>query len=620
MAQAAAERTRADLSPLLSSLTKSEFKLLVALTSGAVHSQRQAAAESGLSLGSVNRLCREFSDRGLVDGFTLTDAGRAALEPYRVENAVIMAAGISSRFAPLSFERPKGLFEVRGEVLIERQIRQLQEAGITDITVVVGYMKEAFFYLADSLGVRIVVNPDYATRNNNGTLMLVREQLGNTYVCSSDNYFTENPFTPYAYEAFYSGVYIEGPTDEYCVRTARDGRIVDVHAGDRDAWALLGHAYFDRAFSREFVRILEAEFDSPATAPKLWEDIYADHLRELRMVLCPSVPGTVFEFDRLSDLCAFDRDFMVNVDSRILDNICATLGCEREDIVDVRPVKQGLTNLSVLFRCKGVQYVYRHPGTGTDEIVNRHAELHALKVAQRLGIDGTFVYEDPDEGWKLSRYLPDCMPFDYRDRAQVAGALRLIRRLHESGETSPWSFDFHDEARRIVDLLRKRSFPLPPDFAELQQRMDEIATFVRAEACHPCLCHNDFYGPNILVQGSDLHLIDWEYAAMGDYGCDLGNFICQEAAYAQWELPDVLALYFGRAPTEPEARHCTACTALVAFYWYVWALYKEAQGNAMGVWLYRWYCAAKEYAACVLPWYRAGEEPDWMQRKEGAPC
>lgn len=34
---------------------------------------------------------------------------------------------------------------MKGEVLIEREIRQLQAAGIDDITVVVGYMKESCF-------------------------------------------------------------------------------------------------------------------------------------------------------------------------------------------------------------------------------------------------------------------------------------------------------------------------------------------------------------------------------------------------------------------------------------------------------------------------------------------
>ena len=70
----------------------------------------------------------------------------------KVDNAVIMAAGTSSRFAPLSYERPKALIEVRGEILIEREIKQLKDAGIDEIILVTGYMKEQFGYLTDKLG------------------------------------------------------------------------------------------------------------------------------------------------------------------------------------------------------------------------------------------------------------------------------------------------------------------------------------------------------------------------------------------------------------------------------------------------------------------------------------
>lgn len=80
------------------------------------------------------------------------------LQNYKVDNAVIMVAGRSKRFAPVSAYCPKGLTLVKGEVLIERQIRQLQEAGITDIYVVVGYKKELFYYLRDTYNVTIVEN------------------------------------------------------------------------------------------------------------------------------------------------------------------------------------------------------------------------------------------------------------------------------------------------------------------------------------------------------------------------------------------------------------------------------------------------------------------------------
>ena len=46
---------------------------------------------------------------------SLTKTGLEALEPYRVNNAVILAAGASTRFIPLSIEQPKGLFEVKGK-------------------------------------------------------------------------------------------------------------------------------------------------------------------------------------------------------------------------------------------------------------------------------------------------------------------------------------------------------------------------------------------------------------------------------------------------------------------------------------------------------------------------
>ena len=151
-------------------LSKNEFSVLRELILSPRCSQREVSQRSGLSLGTVNAALKELANAALVEDGVLTPAGEAALQPYKVENAIIMAAGLSSRFAPISYEKPKGLLKVRGEVLIERQIEQLIAAGITDITVVVGYKKEYFFYLEDKFGVSIVVNPEYASRNKNSSL------------------------------------------------------------------------------------------------------------------------------------------------------------------------------------------------------------------------------------------------------------------------------------------------------------------------------------------------------------------------------------------------------------------------------------------------------------------
>ena len=270
----------------IDTLSQPQFDVLYALhRADAPLTQRQIQESTGMSLGGVNTAVRTCEAAGYIADRRITPAGIEALEPYRVNNAVIMAAGLSQRFAPISYERPKGMLRVRGEVLVERQIEQLHAAGITDITVIVGYKKEYFFHLADRFGVAIAVNDDYVNRNNNGSLWAVREKLGNTYVCSSDDYFTTNPFDSHVYQAYYSAQYVEGPTQEWCLTTGPGGRITGVTVGGADAWTMLGHVYFDRAFSTSFRRILEDVYALPETEPKLWESIYIDHIKELDMVI-----------------------------------------------------------------------------------------------------------------------------------------------------------------------------------------------------------------------------------------------------------------------------------------------------------------------------------------------
>lgn len=582
-------------------LSKREFDALVAIAwSGAV-SQREIARSLGVSVGTANNTVRALREAGMLDeAGGITKAGQCELEQRRVRSAVVLAAGTGSRFAPLSFEKPRAMFEVRGEVLIERLIRQLKEAGIEDITVVVGYMKELFFYLEDMFGVRIVVNGEYANRNNSYSLWCARDKVSGTYVCPADQYYAQNIFAPYAYASYCNVVYREGAFDGQVVEFDGKGRVTDMRAGGGDAYRLQGAVYLDPASSKCYLEILGAEIDRPETATKLWDDLLVEHIDEFDLYAQVSDPAAVREFDYVGDLVAFDRDFFANVDSRILDNICSTLDCAREDIASVEPVNAGLTNLSVLFEVRGCKYVYRHPGNGTEDIINRQAEAHALSVAKRLGLDESFVYEDPREGWKISSFIEGCSELDYEDLDQVKRALELVRKLHESGETSPWSFDFFAEAKKIVTLLEKRSYPLPRDFDELQGAIVQVAEIMAADAGDPVLCHNDFYGPNVLVRGDEMWLIDWEYSAMGDYACDIGNFVAQGPGHTVQEAVDLLDFYYGRPPTPEEKRHCLAAIAVVGYYWYVWAMYKEAMGNPVGEWIYVWYKAAKRFSAAAL--------------------
>lgn len=284
----------------------------------------------------------------------------------KADNAVIIAAGASSRFAPLSHERHKGLTEVRGEILIERQLRQLIAAGITEIHIVTGYKAEQFRYLKDKYHVHLIPNPEYRLRNNHSSIWAAREVLGNSYICSVDNYFTENPFEAEVSEAYYAAEYADGPTREWCMREGPDGYIDDVTIGGADAWYMLGHAFWSAEFSRRFLDILEREYPTPEIKGKLWEAVYREHLDTLKLKIRRYDPGVIQEFDTLDELRRFDPSYWDDTRSPILRRLAAQLGVPEREITDLKPLMGADAEAQgFVYTCRHRQYEYRYGKDGT---------------------------------------------------------------------------------------------------------------------------------------------------------------------------------------------------------------------------------------------------------------
>ena len=235
----------------------------------------------------------------------------SVLKPYRVKNAVLMAAGYGSRLAPLTNRVPKGLLQIRGEILVERQIRQLLEAGIEEIFLVVGHLKEQFSYLASNPHIHIIENPDYTHYNNISSLYRVLDILDNTYICSADNYFTENVFTPYVYRSYYAAVYGEKPTEEYYLTVDKNDRITDVQIGGTCGCYMLGQAYFSHTFSIRFQELLKEAYNTDLSVRELlWEQFYMRHISKLPLYRKCYPSGIIYEFDTVEDIRAFDFTFI----------------------------------------------------------------------------------------------------------------------------------------------------------------------------------------------------------------------------------------------------------------------------------------------------------------------
>lgn len=285
----------------------------------------------------------------------------------KVDNAIILSAGTSSRFAPISYEIPKALIEVRGEILIERQIKQIKESGINEIIVVTGYKPEKFEYLSEKYGVTLIHNPDYLTRNNNSSIFYAKDYLKNSYICSSDNYFLYNPFENEVDESYYSCVFVKGKTDEWCVNE-KNGIIKSVVIGSENSWVMLGHVFWDKNFSKKFLSILEQEYEKPETTDKLWETIYLEHIDKLKMKIRKYPKDYIFEFDTLDELRAFDSSYIENSRSDILKKCAKFLNTEEKNIKNITAIKD-TDNIAVGFRFSyDKEYIYYYKTGKPEEI------------------------------------------------------------------------------------------------------------------------------------------------------------------------------------------------------------------------------------------------------------
>lgn len=287
----------------------------------------------------------------------------------KVDNAIIMAAGTSSRFAPLSYEKHKALIDIRGEILIERQIKQLLEAGIPEIIIITGYKAEQFYYLQDKYGIKLVHNPDYLIRNNNSSIWAVKDYLHNSYICSSDNYFLDNPFETNVSEAYYAAQYANGTTSEWCLEEDSEGYISSVKIGGENAWYMFGHTFWDEQFSSRFISILAKEYYCPETAAKLWEDIYIEHLDVLKMRLQKYAPGFIFEFDTLDELRQFDNSYFNDTRSDILKEISKKLQLSEAELSCFKAIKdQSAAAVGFTFKAKNKCYQYLYNSSRLEQI------------------------------------------------------------------------------------------------------------------------------------------------------------------------------------------------------------------------------------------------------------
>jgi len=565
-----------------------------------LNSQRELSEELHISIGGVNNLIKEAMQEEFVqrgdNTYRITPRGLDWLEQFKVDNAIILAAGYGRRMVPYTFDTPKGLLKVNGTPLINRQIEQLLEVGITDITIVVGYLAEMFEYLIDAYGVKLVYNPEYSTKNNFVSLRKVRDQLKNTYVLVSDNWMEHNIFHTYEPCSWISCIYSEEETEDWRVSIGPHDVITGMEFGAVDDWVMVGPAYFTHDFSEKYLPYLEEYYTRPGTQDYFWEHIIKENIRELPIYINRQDSSNVYEFELLEDLRAYDPAYLDDTDNEVLGVIARVFNIPQAQIIHIRPMaKGGMTNRSFVFEIFGMSYVYRQPGLGTDRLISRSQEKLNYEVMAPYDITDEIVYFDEDSGIKITRFYENARVGNPYDDKDLEAMMEKLRQIHEKKISVDHEFDVAERIEYYEALANERGSILFEDYATVRAWADELIAFRDALDIPEYLSHIDYVYANILfLEDGSLRVIDWEYAGRADQLIDIAMFSIY-TYYSKAEIDKLLRIYLQREPTRVEEARVYLYVALSAFTWSIWTEYKQGLGDDFGNYVLEMYRYMKDY-------------------------
>lgn len=575
-----------------------ECNILMELQRSGSTSQRALARAVGHSLGVVNRSLKALHEAGYTDdGCRPTEKAAAEFRARQPRQAVILAAGAGMRMIPLNMEVSKGLLEVNGEVLIERLIRQLQEVGIREIYVVVGFMKEKYEYLMDAYGVELIVNPEYALKNNLHSLYLAREHLTNAYVIPCDIWCSHNPFSR---EELYSWYMVTDRFDlDSSVRVSHKGELIAVPKGTAGN-SMIGICYLTQPDSDTVCTRLEAMDAEPRYDDVFWEETLRDKGRMIvpARLMDSGAAVSIKTFEQLRELDSQSD----HLKSEAIRTICDALHADMEEITQVTVLKKGMTNRSFLFSCKGKRYIMRIPGEGTAQLVDRRHEAAVYQAIREKNICDDIAYISPDNGYKITEYLADARVCNPEKAEDVRRCMQRLREFHELRLTVAHTFDIFGQIE-FYESLWNGAPSIYKDYRQTKENVFSLRGYIDAHVQERVLTHIDAVPDNFLFvkrdDGSEeIRLIDWEYAGMQDPHVDIAMF-CIYALYDRRQVDETIAAYFLGGCSEAVRLKIYCYIAACGLLWSNWCEYKWTLGVEFGEYSLRQYRYAKEYYRIV---------------------
>ena len=570
-----------------------ELDILNAIRMNPMMNQREIAHQSGYSLGLVNRVVKELQDnKWITANGELSEMAVNFIKENQPKRAVILAAGFGMRMVPINTEIPKGLLEVRGEVLIERMIRHLHEVGITDIQVVVGFMKERYEYLIDEFQVKLVVNSEYQVKNNLHSLSKVKSSLDNTYIIPCDIWAAENPFSDFEPYSWYM-VSDETSVESY-VRVNRKRELVTVDEED-EGNEMVGLCYL----AGQEAKIVQEKLQEFSKKPSYDHEFWECTLQEKNKWIIPSKvvnAKQLIEINTYEQLRELDGN-SANLQTDAISIIQECFAVEVDEIKNITVLKKGMTNRSFLFECRNKKYIMRIPGEGTDHLINRKEEAAVYQALENRQICDDVLYMNPDNGYKITAYLEDATNCDAENWNEVEACITKLREFHELNLTVGHRFDIFGQIDFYESLWNGEKSYFK-DYEKTKTAIFELKKWIDTLEKKETLVHIDAVPDNFLFTKDGIRIIDWEYAGMQDPHVDIAMFSIY-SLYSKEQVDHLIDLYFKGEVSSIIRTKIYAYIASAGLLWSNWCEYKRSLGIDFGEYSLCQYRYAKEYSKLV---------------------
>ena len=507
-------------------------------------------------------------------------------EKANIRQAVILAAGERK-----DFNKPATFLEIEDEIIIERLIRILKDNGVNKIVIVVGYQNHYFENL-NIKGVELVYSDRYKWTGTMYSLSLVEKHIDEDFLLIEGDLIFEEKAIDYLLESEEKNCLVlaneSGSGDEGLVET-RNGSIFRISKDMHQLSKIDGEFIGLSRLSIDTYRDMLIDFKYSKN-PYLHYEYVLLNIKEKHKIGYTKIDDLVWsEVDTSEDYESLKFYVYPKLQRREMEfrekyikDLFLEIMDDKHKIKGNIEKLGGMNNNNYKIYTDGGDFVFRLPGKGSNESVNRDSELFNAKVSHEMGIDANTIYFDNDSGLKITEYIDDAETLNVitaRREDNMELMSYALNILHNSDKKFYRDFNPFSEIEQYKDTIMKEEASLLENFKELDSITNALEDKIEKLEIEYVPTHLDAW-PENFVKGEDkIYLIDWEYSANYDRLWDVVS-ISLECEYSKDEEELFFNKYFNGKPTELEIEKMNVLKVLMDIYWSMWSLAKVSCGES----------------------------------------